>query len=282
MSQNATNVVAAVMARWRERLDEPARRRQALAGDFLQFHYDVGRLALELVEQEASGGAQSVRAKRVLSDVMAPRVHMHPENLQACMQFARQTRPEELEDLKAREVPWFVVRATLSVRDAVRRDGFRRDYVAGKFEGKGDLAAAVAEDNATGKLKGVKKKARRDSPRYKSGAATALSTIKSTRTALHALSSKIAPSFVSSVREVAKHRASMNPATIGEIDRQLGVFGRAFHSLDCMVRQMKEATASALAEGGATPSARSASTVGHSGLNTSASPTGLPSERGEA
>jgi hypothetical protein len=133
-----TQTDVATNSEYEMRLTALAAEQATMAGDILQFHYRVGRLADDMRNAESEGGNRSTYGEGVVAHI-AEHLGRNEREIHACLKFARRYTQQQVNELKERRWPWRGVAALLTTYDAETMNEFRERYE------KDELAAALAK-----------------------------------------------------------------------------------------------------------------------------------------
>lgn len=191
---------------WKKRTDALRERRRTMAGEMLQYHYDVGLFAEEVVADKANDPKKRLYGSHTVDEI-SKAISMSVSTVHSCLKFARRIEVKELELLKKAEYPWRAVASLITVEDAKSYKELKDKYEKGTFKNSDQLKDAAKAINDAARKAGTKSK-------QSGGNSTAASMVKSCNTLLNQATSKVLPGFMRAITEVVKKGDKMSEATV--------------------------------------------------------------------
>lgn len=188
---------------WKEKTADLRQRRKEMAGGILQYRYDVGLFAVEVIADKAKESNNRLYGSHTVED-LGKDIGESASTIHSCIKFAQRVTPDELAHFKDHEYPWRAVQSLITVDDAKSYASLKKQFEKGQFENSDDLKAAVKEVNDAGREDGTKPDKRRG------GGQTTASMVKSFNTMLNQATSKVIPGMVRAVAEFKKKGDEMS------------------------------------------------------------------------
>ncbi len=204
--------------RFRRETAELASRRLRIAGDLLQFRYDLGGMAARIVNEAKGSLSKRHYGCQTVSD-LAKALGENRRTLYICIAFREQTTPERRSELKKKQYPWRAVAALTTVRDVEARKQIAQRFEAKEFETGSEVRRAVAAANAeTRRKENSRKPARRSSfP----GEAQAFSMLRSFNTVMGGVLETLLPRAIEAAEDYAWRKHIFSPATRPSLESEL-------------------------------------------------------------
>ena len=191
---------------WKKRTTELRDWRKKMAGDILQYRYEVGKFAIEVIEDKAKERGNRLYGTHTVQDICGA-TNESPTTVHDSIKFVRKVGVAELQQLKAREYPWRAVAALITVADAKAYKALKDKFEKGAFGNTEEFKEATKAANVQAKKDGTKTDNRGG------GTSTAASIIKSFNTTLNQATQKLIPDLLSATRAFTKDSQTMAPAT---------------------------------------------------------------------
>lgn len=201
-------------AQFRKDVVELRNRRRRLAGELLQYRYDIGRVAARIVDEAKKAAHERYYGSHTVPD-LARAINEKSRTIYQCIKFVQQVSPERLEELKARECPWRAVSSIMTVEDDHARKEIEERVESGEFEKTDDLRKAVSTTNAEIR----KNKGRTDNRAYVGGG-QALSMINSFNRTFATAGARIGD-LIKAVECYTQNKNIMSPATRDSLEARL-------------------------------------------------------------
>jgi hypothetical protein len=190
---------------WKEKTSQLKQRRKEMAGGILQYRYDVGQFAVEVVADKTKANGKRLYGTHTVEDI-GKAINESSSTIHACIKFAKRVDPKELEYFKENEYPWRAVSSLITIDDAKAYKALKQQYENDQFDNSDELKAAVKEANAESKKAGTKTEKR-------GGNSNAASMVKSFNTMLNQATAKVIPGFVKATAEFKKKGDAMSEST---------------------------------------------------------------------
>lgn len=208
--------------RWIEMTKSLLNRRGELVSDTLQFYYDVGELADEVIATQGQGASPKARRKygrRTVND-LAKALSYQSSTIYNCLRFFRVCDKKQLSELKKHGWAWRNVLALVTVEDSKARRQFQLDFQAGKYAKSDDVKDSDAFRKEITKYNDKQREAgtRNDN---RGNRLTVLSPIKSAHAAVHKVVQEILPNLLIGVKELGESYDKVDPEQIAEARKQL-------------------------------------------------------------
>ena len=192
-------------SRWQKRTDILRERRKGMAGEILQYRYDVGLFAVEVIEDKTKETGKRLYGSHTVNDICAD-IGESASTVHSCIKFVRKVDTKELDSFKKHEFPWRAVASLITVEDAKSYKALKEKFEKGAFDNSDQLKSAVKDANAESKKDGTKADKR-------GGNSTAASMVKSFNTMLNQATSKVIPGLMKAVTAFVKKGDSMSETT---------------------------------------------------------------------
>ena len=218
--------------KWDKITTELRNRRRKAAADILQYRYDVGRLAIAVVEDRSKELGKKTYGDRTVEQI-CDALKESQSTVHTCIKFARKTDAKELEYFKEHEWPWRAVSSIVTVDDAAAYKQLKEAFEKKQFKNTDELKEATKAANEKSKKDGTKKDKRGGSPTDKS-------TIRSFSTACTAVTTKVLPNFLVVVKNFAKNSSKMESDVADEMAAGIKEGKKALDQLQKMVQRAEE------------------------------------------
>lgn len=227
----------AAAARWESITEELRTRRRGVVADLLQYRYDVGKFALDVMEDRAKELGNKLYGDRTIEQV-SDALAESQSTIHSCMKFVRRCDSKELEYFKKHEWPWRAVSSIITIEDAKTYKQLKEKFEKGQFGNTDELKEAAATANAQAKSSGAKTERRGPSR-------TAYSIIKSVSTACGQISTKVLPVYVTTVKDFVKNSAKMETVEVDKMAAELKDVKKALEALKKMIEHAEAITGEA-------------------------------------
>ena len=223
--------------KWEKATAELRGRRRKAAADILQYRYDVGGLAISVVEDRSKALGKKTYGDRTVEQICVA-LSESQSTVHTCIKFARKCDAKELAYFKEHEWPWRAVSSIVTVEDAKAYKQLKDAFEKKQFKNTDELKEATKAANDQSKKDGTKKDKRGGSPTDKS-------TINSFNTACSAVTTKVMPNFLTVVKNFAKNSAKMETDVADEMAAGIKEGKKALEALEKMIVRAKEIIAEA-------------------------------------
>ena len=213
--------------RWQKTTDNLRGRRRKAAADILQYRYDVGVFAIQIVEDRNKLPGKQKYGSRTVEQICEA-LEESQSTVHTCIKFARKCDKKELEYFKAHEWPWRAVSSIVTVEDAKAYKQLKEKFEKDQFANTDALKEAVKGANEKSKKDGTKTDNRGGSP-------TAQSVVKSFSTACTQITTKVMPDFMSVVKSFTKDSQKMEAEVADKMAAGIKEGKKALASLSKMV-----------------------------------------------
>jgi len=218
--------------RWKDTTEDLRNRRRQAAADIIQYRYDVGTFAIELMEDRAKELGKKLYGDRTVEQ-LCEALNESSSTVHTCIKFARKCDKKELEYFKKHEWPWRAISSIVTVENAETYKQLKEDFEKGRFSTSDDLKQATKEANEKDKADGTKTDKRGGSP-------TTKSTIKSFNTSCKMLATKVMPNFMDAVKKYSKEVQKMDSEAAEAIAKDLAESKEALETLGKMAVRANE------------------------------------------
>jgi len=209
-------MLAVADERFKQDANELRNRRRTMAGDLLQYRYDIGKMAIRIADEKQKATHERYYGSHTVQDT-AEGLEEALSTIYACMKFIKQISPKQLMDLKAKEWPWRAVSSLFTIDDPKARKQLQADFEKGKFKTSDDFRDAVKKTNKADRMAGVKTETR---GRGGSGGQSA-SMIHSLNTVFSQAAKRVLPEAIEGVRNFIKGSQKMSPAAVDKIAAEI-------------------------------------------------------------
>lgn len=192
---------------WKSRTSELRQWRKKMAGDILQYRYEVGKFAIEVIEDKAKESGNRLYGTHTTQDI-CDAIKESPTTVHDSIKFVRKVGVKELAHLKSCEYPWRAVAALITVTDAKAYVALKEKFETGAFGNTDEFKAATTEANVQSKEDGTK-----TDKRGSGGSSTAAAIVKSFNTTLTQATKKLIPDLLAATKTFVKDSQTMAPAT---------------------------------------------------------------------
>ena len=191
---------------WKKRTTELRLWRKKMAGDILQYRYEVGKFAIEVIEDKAKERNNRLYGTHTTQDICSA-IKESPTTVHDSIKFVRKVDEKELAHLKASEYPWRAVAALITVTDAKMYAVLKEKFEKGAFGNTEEFKEATKAANVQSKKDGTK------TDKRGGGSSTAASIIKSFNTTLNQATKKLIPDLMDAAKAFVRDGQKMAPAT---------------------------------------------------------------------
>lgn len=231
----AKTLLAAADERFKRDAQELRTRRRTMAGDLLQYRYDIGLLATRIADEKSKVTHERHYGSHTIPDA-ARLLEEAPATIYACMKFVKQITSKQLAKFKAKEWPWRAVSSLLTVTPDESRKRLQADFEKGKFNTSDDFRIAVRKTNEADRTGGVKTETR---GRGGSGGQSA-SMIHSLNTVFSQAAKRVLPEAIEGVRNFIKGSQKMSPAAVEKITAEIKASAGNVAAVEKMIQQYKK------------------------------------------
>jgi len=215
--------------RWAKVTTNLRNRRRQAAADVIQYRYDVGLFAIELMEDRAKELGKKLYGDRTVEQ-LCEALNESSSTVHTCIKFSRKCDKKELDYFKTHEWPWRAVSSIVTVEDAKAYRQLKESFEQKKFKNTDELKEAAKAVNEQSKKDGTKSDRRGGSP-------TARSMIKAFNTSCGAIATKLMPNFMSIVKSFGKDSQKMEPDVAEEMAAEIKKGKKALDTLKKMVER---------------------------------------------
>ncbi len=152
-------MLAVADERFKKDAQELRTRRRTMAGDLLQYRYDIGLLATRIADEKSKVTHERYYGSHTVADA-ARILEEAPATIYACLKFVKQIDRKQLEELKAKEWPWRAVSSLFTIDDQKVRKQLQADFEKGKFDTSDDFRIEVRKTNEADRATGTKTETR--------------------------------------------------------------------------------------------------------------------------
>lgn len=199
------DLAKASKTRWNEKTNELRTRRREMAGSILQYRYDVGLFALEIIADKATETQNRLYGTHTVEDICEA-IGESSSTIHSCIKFARKISVTELEHFKKKEYPWRAVASLITVDDAKAYVDLKKRFESGQFQNTDELKSEIKSVNEGKREKDGKSTT-------KSGNSAAASMVKSFNTMLNQATSKVIPGLLEAIDTFVKKRDTLKEST---------------------------------------------------------------------
>lgn len=219
-------------ARWEKVTADLRARRHKAAGDVIQYRYDVGQFAVELMADRERELGKKLYGDRTVAQ-LCEALRESSSTVHTCIKFAKRCDKKELEYFKDHEWPWRAVSSIVTIEDAAEYNKLKKDYEKQVFANTDELKKAAKEANERSKKKGTKTDKRGGSP-------TSKSMLNSFNTACSTVATKLLPNVLSVAKKFSKEVQKMEPEVADEMTAKLKESKKALADLKAMIGRADE------------------------------------------
>ena len=219
-------LVKKAAAHWEQVTSDLRGRRRQAASDIIQYRFDVGTFALELMEDRSQELGKKLYGDRTVEQ-LCEALNESSSTVHTCIKFARKCDAKELAYFKDHEWPWRAISSIVTVDNANEYKRLKEDFEQKRFKTSDDLKAAVKVVNDASREDGTKG--------GRKGSLTAKSTIRSFNTSCNMLSTKVLPNFLTAVKTFSKDVQKMDAEAAEAITKDLAESRTAVETLGKMV-----------------------------------------------
>ena len=231
-------MLAVASTRFKTDVQELRGRRRIMAGDLLQYRYDIGKLVERIVDEKQKAEHERFYGSYTIRDT-AEALEEAPSTIYACMKFVKQVDERELAELKANEWPWRAVSSLFTIDDQKARKQLKADFQKGKFKTSDEFRDAVTKTNTEGRETGAK----RDGRGGGGAGGQAASQIRSLNTVFAQVTSRVYPEFMEGVRHYARNAQKMTPAAADKIAQSIKAAKNGIAAVEKLTVQAKKVLA---------------------------------------
>lgn len=227
-------MLAEANERFKKDVVELRSHRRTMAGDLLQYRYDIGTLAIRIADEKQKTTHERHYGSRTVADI-ARLLEEALSTIYACMKFVKQISPKELADMKAKEWSWRAASSLLTVTGEPRKQ-LKADFEKGKFKTADEFRIAVKKTKDAGRMSGAKKERRGPS----GSGGQAVSMINSCDTLGTQFVNRVIPEFIEGVRTYIDSGQKMSPATAEKIASGAKKVMGHFSAMEKLIQQAKK------------------------------------------
>lgn len=187
--------------RFREIINELAKRKLELGKNEIQFKYDMGTVAVTMVEEQSKEFHERTYGTHVVEDI-AKALGEETPTIYSAIKFAKLFNSKDLKHILSNNWPWRGLRSLVTIEDPDDRKKFQQDWEAGKYKNSDEFNAAIKKYK-----EGVKADNGGDDPPPPTrGLSQALRT---TTTILTKVNGEVIPELLAVSKDFAKHEAEV-------------------------------------------------------------------------
>lgn len=225
-------LIKAADERWKSATEDLRTRRRQAAADIIQYRFDVGKFAVDLMEDRAKELGSKLYGDRTVEQ-LCEALAESSSTVHTCIKFARRCDQKELDYFKKHEWPWRAISSIVTVDDAKEYKRLKDDFEQERFKTSDELKTAVKEVNLKSKETGVKKDKR-------GGSTTMKSTIKAFNTSCGMLATKLTPNFMEALKRFEKDAPGMDAESSEEVAKSLAESKESVSNLSAMLTRTNE------------------------------------------
>ena len=214
--------------RWEEVTTSLRGRRRQAAADIIQYRFDVGAFAIELMDDRVKELGKKLYGDRTVEQ-LCEALNESSSTVHTCIKFARKCDAKELDYFKKHEWPWRAISSIVTVDDAKEYKRLKDDFESKRFENSDQLKDAVKEVNDKARDDGTKD-GRKGSP-------TAKSMIRSFNMSCNMLATKLLPNFLTAVKTFKKDVSKMDADSAEAVAKDLKESVKAVSTLTKMAER---------------------------------------------
>jgi hypothetical protein len=218
-------------ANWAKVTEEFRNRRRQAAADILQYRYDVGIFANDLVESRALELGKKIYGDKTVEH-LGEAIAESQSTLHTCMRFARKVDVKELEYFKAQEWPWRAVSSLVTVEDPAAYKKLKEDFESERFKNSDELKTAAKAINDKARAAGTRDK--------RGGSPATLSVIKSFEVSCNQVTTQLMPNFMTAVKDFAKDSAKMESNVVEKTEKAIKEAKKSLDALKKMIERLDE------------------------------------------
>lgn len=218
-------------ANWAKITEEFRVRRRQAAADILQYRYDVGIFANDLVESRALELGKKIYGDKTV-DHLCEALGESQSTIHLCMRFARKVDVKELAYFKAQEWPWRAVSSLVTVEDPAAYKKLKEDFESERFKNSDELKTAAKAINDKARAAGTRDK--------RGGSPATLSVIKSFEVSCNQVTTQLMPNFMTAVKDFAKDSAKMESDVVEKTEKAIKEAKKSLDALKKMIERLDE------------------------------------------
>lgn len=229
----------AAEARWQKITDALLNRRRSVAHDLLQYYFDVGNLAADVVAAKSKTADQRLvnkYGKRTI-DELAKALEVSDSTVYLCLRFGRTFDRQQLAELQKNEWPWRSVITLMTVENIEERREKQLEYQAGEHREHGEAWKDYVESynqkqRAAGK--------RKDNRGRKSAPPP---PIKGAHTIINQLVKDILPDLLVGVKDLGDNADNHDAKKVAEAKVQLREIDKGLEAIAAVATKFREMVA---------------------------------------